>query len=79
MSLVGTSVVDEYEKYTPEQKRRLSFKPGITGLWQVSGRSEITLMRLLNWMLLRMEWTIWRDIQILLKAIKVVVMKDGAK
>ncbi len=44
MSLVGTRppTVDEYEQYTPEQKRRLSFKPGITGLWQVSGRSEIT-------------------------------------
>ena len=44
MSLVGTRppTVDEYETYTPEQKRRLSFKPGITGLWQVSGRSEIT-------------------------------------
>ena len=44
MSLVGTRppTVDEYEKYTPEQKKRLSFKPGITGLWQVSGRSGIT-------------------------------------
>ncbi|MDG3213263.1 sugar transferase [Streptococcus suis] len=37
MSLVGTRppTVDEFEKYTPSQKRRLSFKPGITGLWQV--------------------------------------------
>ena len=44
MSLVGTRppTLDEYESYTPEQKRRLSFRPGITGLWQVSGRSEIT-------------------------------------
>ena len=44
MSLVGTRppTVDEYQDYTPAQKRRLSFKPGITGLWQVSGRSEIT-------------------------------------
>ena len=44
MSLVGTRppTLDEYMKYTPEQKRRLSFKPGITGLWQISGRSNIT-------------------------------------
>ena len=44
MSLVGIRppTVDEFEKYTPSQKRRLSFKQGITGLWQVSGRSNIT-------------------------------------
>ena len=83
MSLVGTRppTVDEYEKYTPEQKRRLSFKPGITGLWQVSGRSEITdFDEVVKLDVAYMDgWTIWRDIQILLKTIKVVVMKDGAK
>lgn len=44
MSLVGTRppTVDEYEKYNSTQKRRLSFKPGITGLWQISGRNNIT-------------------------------------
>ena len=83
MSLVGTRppTVDEYEKYTPEQKRRLSFKPGIIGLWQVSGRSEITdFDEVVKLDVAYMDgWTIWRDIQILLKTIKVVVMKDGAK
>lgn len=83
MSLVGTRppTLDEYEKYSPEQKRRLSFKPGITGLWQVSGRSEIKdfddIVKLdvayIN------TWTIWSDIKILIKTIKVVLMKDGAK
>ena len=83
MSLVGTRppTVDEYEKYTPEQKRRLSFKPGITGLWQVSGRSEITDFD----EVVRLDvsyidgWTIWSDIKILLKTIKVVFKRDGAK
>lgn len=43
MSLVGTRppTVDEYEQYTGYQKRRISFRPGITGLWQISGRSDI--------------------------------------
>ena len=83
MSLVGTRppTVDEYEKYTPEQKKRLSFKPGITGLWQVSGRSEITnfddVVKLdVSYI---DDWTIWSDIKILLKTFKVVLMKDGAK
>ena len=83
MSLVGTRppTVDEYEQYTPEQKRRLSFKPGITGLWQVSGRSEITDFD----EVVRQDvsyidgWTIWSDIKILLKTIKVVFKRDGAK
>ena len=43
MSLVGTRppTVDEYKQYESHHKRRLSMKPGITGLWQVSGRSDI--------------------------------------
>ena len=83
MSLVGTRppTVDEYEKYTPEQKRRLSFKPGITGLWQISGRSEITNFD----DVVKLDvayidgWTIWKDFEILLKTVKVVLMRDGAK
>ncbi|KHD44220.1 sugar transferase [Streptococcus hongkongensis] len=83
MSLVGTRppTLDEYNHYSPKQKRRLSFKPGITGLWQVSGRSNITNfdeivaldVKYIN------EWTIWSDIKILLLTIKVVVFGDGAK
>lgn len=44
MSLVGTRppTVDEWEKYDLHHRVRLSVKPGITGMWQVSGRSEIT-------------------------------------
>ena len=83
MSLVGTRppTVDEYQDYTPAQKRRLSFKPGITGLWQVSGRSEITdFDEVVKLDVAYMDdWTIWRDIQILLKTVKVVLRKEGAK
>lgn len=83
MSLVGTRppTLDEYMKYTPEQKRRLSFKPGITGLWQISGRSNIANFDdVVKLDVTYLDgWTIWKDIEILLKTIKVVVMKDGAK
>ena len=74
MSLVGTRppTVDEYETYTPEQKRRLSFKPGITGLWQVSGRSEIKNFDEVVKLDVAYidDWTIWKDIEILLKQLK---------
>ena len=83
MSLVGTRppTLDEYMKYTPEQKRRLSFKPGITGLWQISGRSNITNFDdVVKLDITYLDgWTIWKDIEILLKTIKVVFMKNGAK
>ncbi len=83
MSLVGTRppTLDEYMTYTPEQKRRLSFKPGITGLWQISGRSNITNFDdVVKLDVTYLDgWTIWKDIEILLKTIKVVFMKDGAK
>ena len=83
MSLVGTRppTIDEYEKYTPEQKRRLSCKPGITGLWQVSGRSEIKNFDEVVKLDVAYidDWTIWKDIEILLKTVKVVFMREGAK
>lgn len=83
MSLVGTRppTVDEYEKYNSTQKRRLSFKPGITGLWQISGRNNITdfdeIVKLdvqyIN------EWSVWSDIKIILLTLKVVLLGTGAK
>lgn len=63
------------------KKRRLSFKPGITGLWQVSGRSEIKNFDEVVKLDVAYidDWTIWKDIEILLKTVKVVFMRDGAK
>ena len=72
--------IDEYETYTPEQKKRLSFKPGITGLWQISGRSNIKNFDDVVKLDVAYidEWTIWKDIEILIKTIKVVFKKEGA-
>ena len=82
MSLVGTRppTEDEWEKYKYHHRARLSTKPGITGMWQVSGRSKITdfeeVVKLdteyIN------NWNIVLDIYILLKTIKVVLAKNGA-
>ena len=82
MSLVGTRppTVDEWEKYAYHHRARLSFKPGITGLWQVSGRSEITdfeeVVRLDTEYI--EHWDLGLDLRILLKTITAVLRRDGA-
>ncbi len=82
MSLVGTRppTVDEWEKYTYHHRARLSFKPGITGMWQVSGRSEITdfeeVVRLDTEYI--EHWDLGLDLRILLKTIIAVLNRDGA-
>lgn len=82
MSLVGTRppTVDEWEKYELSHRARLAIKPGITGLWQVSGRSSITdfneVVRLDTKYI--SEWSLFLDIKILLKTIKVVLKREGA-
>ena len=82
MSLVGTRppTVDEWEKYKYHHRARLAIKPGITGMWQVSGRSEITdfeeVVRLDTEYI--ESWSLGLDIKILLKTVKVVFKKDGA-
>ena len=82
MSLVGTRppTVDEYEKYSYYQKRRISFRPGITGLWQISGRSDIKdfdeVVRLdLEYI---DKWSLALDVKIILKTIGVVFKGRGA-
>ncbi len=83
MSLVGTRppTLDEYRQYESHHKRRLSMKPGITGLWQVSGRSNIEDFE--EVVKLDVEyidnWTIWEDIKILFKTVWVVFAGRGAK
>lgn len=83
MSLVGTRppTVEEFELYEGYQKRRLSISPGITGLWQISGRSDITDFEEVVRLDLEYidNWSIWLDIKILLKTIVLVATGKGAK
>ena len=83
MSLVGTRppTVDEYEKYQPEHKARVSMMPGLTGLWQVSGRSDIKNFD--EVVKLDMQYidnsSFWLDVKIILMTVKVVLFGKGAK
>lgn len=83
MSLVGTRppTVEEVQKYKTEQKRRLSVTPGMTGLWQTSGRSEIYDFDEIVKLDLEYidKWSIGLDIKLLVKTIVVCVRGDGAK
>lgn len=84
MSLVGTRppTLDEYMQYSPYQKRRISFRPGITGLWQVSGRSDIKDFEEVVRLDLEYidKWSIWLDTKIIFKTIRMVFSrKNGAK
>lgn len=83
MSLVGTRppTVDEFKEYDLYYRRRLSIKPGLTGLWQVSGRSNITdFQDVLKLDLQYIDnWSLSSDIRILLMTVWVVVMKRGAR
>ncbi len=79
MSLVGPRPLEEKEPYTRRQRRRLSMKPGITCLWQVSGRSDLDFDR---WMELDLEyidsWSPTLDFKILLKTVPAVLTRRGA-
>ena len=83
MSLVGTRppTVDEYKQYESHHKRRLSMKPGITGLWQVSGRSDIEdFEEVVKLDVAYIDnWSLWGDVKILFKTIYVVFAGKGAK
>ena len=82
MSLVGTRppTVDEVEQYEIEQKRRLSVTPGITGLWQVSGRSSISSFDEIVELDLKYidQWSVGLDIKLLFKTIVVCFTGRGA-
>ncbi len=81
MSLMGP------RPYLPREKKEmgdfaeiiLSIKPGITGLWQVSGRNDLEFEKRLEldaWYIL--NWSVWLDIMILFKTVKVVINREGA-
>ncbi len=84
MSLVGPRPLPVYEveKFAdPAHRRRLSMKPGITCLWQISGRNEIKNFD--QWVELDLKyidnWSLWLDISILLRTIPAVLFGSGAK
>ena len=83
MSLVGTRppTVNEYEQYEMEHLKRVSIKPGITGMWQTSGRNEITdfeeVVRLDTEYIT--NWSLGLDIKLLFKTVMVVFKREGSK
>ncbi len=81
MSLVGPRPEMAWlvERYTPEQRRRLAVKPGITGPVQVNGRGDLSLQQRLDLELDYIEnYSLWRDVKILLQTIPAVIRGDGA-
>ncbi|MCX5704364.1 MAG: sugar transferase, partial [Candidatus Omnitrophica bacterium] len=80
MSLVGPRppVYREVRRYQPWQRRRLSMRPGLACLWQISGRHKIDFE---NWMKLDLEyidsWSLWLDFKILVKTIPAVLFGTG--
>lgn len=84
MSLVGPRPLPVYETEKFENlahRRRLSVKPGITGLWQIRGRNEVKQFE--DWVKLDLEyidnWSIWLDLKILLETFPIVLQGLGAK
>ncbi len=81
MSLVGTRppTLEEVECYRPHHRRRLSMKPGVTGLWQVAGNERVWEFE----EIVRLDcqyidsWSIWLDLQILVKTVVKVVRRTG--
>lgn len=84
MSLVGPRPLPVYEveKFAdPAHRRRLSVKPGLTCLWQISGRNEIKDFN--QWVELDLKyidrWSLWLDISILIRTVPAVLLGSGAK
>jgi lipopolysaccharide/colanic/teichoic acid biosynthesis glycosyltransferase len=81
MALVGPRppLRAEYDRFTEYQKQKLAVKPGVTCLWQVSGRNEVSDFN--EWVRLDLEyirrWSFWLDIQILLRTVGVVFSGSG--
>ena len=81
MSLVGPRppIPSEVEQYSWDQRRRLSVKPGMTGLWQVSGRSDVAFKDWVELDLVYIDtWSLFQDAFILLRTFRAVVQGRGA-
>lgn len=73
--------MDEWEKYELHHRKRLAIKPGLTGMWQVSGRSDITDFEEVVELDTRYisDWSLKLDVEILFKTVMVVFRGSGAK
>jgi Undecaprenyl-phosphate galactose phosphotransferase WbaP len=81
MSLVGPRPIvdDEVEKYGEDYHRIFSIKPGLTGLWQVSGRSDTNYTERVSYDTYYLQsWSVWLDIWVLFKTFEVVIKGKGA-
>lgn len=83
MSMVGTRppTLDEFAQYSPYHKKRLSFRPGLTGMWQVNGRSNITdFEEIVKLDVAYIDnWSLRLDLKILIKTLMAVFIGSGAK
>jgi lipopolysaccharide/colanic/teichoic acid biosynthesis glycosyltransferase len=81
MSLVGPRppLVGEVARYEAWQRRRLSVRPGLTCIWQVSGRNQISFEQ---WMMLDMRyidhWSLLQDLRLIMRTVPVVLLGRGA-
>jgi len=81
MSLVGPRPfpIEQIEREDLKQLKRLEVRPGITGLWQIRGRSDISFARLIKWDVWYIKnWSFWLDLNILFQTIPVVIKGKGA-
>lgn len=82
MSIVGPRppIPYEVEQYEGWHRKRLDMKPGITGLWQVSGRSRLTFEEMVKIDLYYIEnWSLWLDLKIIILTLPAVLRGDGAR
>ncbi|GIU81641.1 MAG: sugar transferase [Acidobacteria bacterium] len=82
MSIVGPRppIPYEVEEYEPWHRKRLEVKPGITGLWQVSGRNRLPFEEMVKIDLYYIEnWSLWLDLKIILLTIPAILRGDGAR
>jgi exopolysaccharide biosynthesis polyprenyl glycosylphosphotransferase len=81
MSIVGPRPlpIGQVENSDLEQLRRLEIRPGITGLWQIHGRSDIPFHRLVKWDIWYIKnWSLWLDLVVLARTIPVILKRKGA-
>jgi lipopolysaccharide/colanic/teichoic acid biosynthesis glycosyltransferase len=81
MSLVGPRMIspEEMEKYHQWGTNLLTIRPGITGLWQVSGRSDISYEERVRLdMFYIRNWTVWLDLQLLIRTLPAAIKGEGA-